>query len=361
MPNKWSFDKQFLINCINKGNILLENPNLTKSDKTNIKFDLLVFKQFLNDNFEYLELGKPKTYKTIEEVKERVLNKMKKHYTLLGENLINWIIALEQTRIFDIPIKGNKTNLPVEKQAQLTILNYQTHSNILLQHAKNLLSPHPTNKIQIVKELETSSYMHFSSTTRLPYLIINPEEAPWVLNHEIEHGIENIASYTPHKIYEELGAIYFELLFTDLLYKEQGYINPGDCFERTIDTLYDLSFLAEYLEIVKIFAKINFEVPTNIFKQVFLDNLDINEEELLQYLNEEIINDGIDLCIQYSLSYLKAIELREITKTYQGDILNLLLPYLKNKRFKFIPPENYYSIYQKYLEETEQKTKKLNI
>jgi leucyl-tRNA synthetase len=48
MAKKWSFDKQFLEEVINKGYVLLEDPKVSKSRKSGIRCDIRAFENFIS-------------------------------------------------------------------------------------------------------------------------------------------------------------------------------------------------------------------------------------------------------------------------------------------------------------------------
>lgn len=358
MTNKWNLSKEYLTHCINKGIILLDNRYLSKENQEEIKEDISNFKRFLSGNYEDY-LTPIQHYNSTEQIKKSILNKMKKHYYLFGEYLINWIINLNKANIFDVPYSCDQTEFSIDTQIEFTLKNYEKHSKYFLKYAKKILTASPGHTIQLIKDLETTSYCYYPNKliTTEPIIFIDPTECFWTLNHEIQHGIEYILNINPYDIYQELGPILFELLYTDLIYKEEGFIYGGDYQDRLDDIKYKLDSIYQYFTMIKIFAKTNFEVPTEKFKDFFLDQIEITNDSLTDFLHEQILGNGIDLDIRYVFSFLKAIELKNQIKKQDIDIAYVLEPYIRHNSFNFIPPKFGFQIYEEYTKEMHQKTR----
>lgn len=355
MTTNWQLDKDYLRKVIETGIEKLNDPTLSKSKKSLIKYDIETFKRFLQDDYENRDTYSTNFPKNIEKLKEYILTKMQRQYKTLGEDLIRWIIKLSQTNIFESQISSHSTQLSIEEQAELTLKTYENNSKKLLIPARTIILNNQINQIQQALSLETSSYCHHDDITNLPYLIINPTEAPWILNHEVEHGVEGLLNYKKHDLYTELGPHFFELLFLDELYKKQNNIASGDYQARIDDAAYFLKTLSSYFKIMLLFASVNFNVPTTIFIDTFIENQHIYENNLIEYLKEEIATDEQVNNMCYLFSFLKAIELREKNKKV-GDSIDLLEPYITTQKFIFSIPQDNFKPYQRYISEQKQKT-----
>ena len=359
MQNKWQIDYKEIKKGIEEGLNLLEDPELTKNEKKYIKKDLQYLRNFLSGNFEDDEkIITTFRYKSFEQLKYKVLRIMENHYKLLGIDLINFIITLNNEQIFmPTTVVEPKTKLSIDTQAELTIKNYEKHSLQLSKYVQQLLHSQTNVQIQLAENLQSTSFCYYSGLIDKSYLIINPNEAPWILNHEIQHSIEDILGYNTHFLFSELGAIYFETLFLDTLYDTQGFLFEGDYHLRLEETKDYLIILAEYFTIIKIFANMNFQIPTNQFIDIFMNNSDILPECFEAYLKEEIIGERIEQCMIYLFSYLKTLDLRTQTKLTHKDHYNFLKKLISIQRFKYNVPENAFKKYELYLNELKAKTR----
>lgn len=359
MTTNWSFDPKFIEMVIKKGYVLLEDPKMPKSKKKNIRTDIATFKRFLSGDFENKSEIIANPPQDIERLKSYILTRMAKQYKTLGEELIIWTMDLCYEEIFKIRGQGRKTTLSLDEQVELTMENYQEHSPHIFRHARPILKDDVIHLVQEVPNLEGSSYCYHDEITDLPYLIINPNQAPWVVNHETEHAIEEFRRIIPHKFYSELGPILFETLFNDMLYKQQGFLNKGDYSDRIKDTEEQLLMLFHYFDIMLVFAGMNFQVPTDVFLQEFQEICeDETETGLKNFLREEIAPADIVDEMSYLYSYLKAIELREGIHKLKQDCTYTLDPYIKTKKFDFTPRKESFAIYRRFTEEMQSKTKK---
>lgn len=356
--SKWMFDQKFLTDVIEKGYVLLDNPHIPKTKKKNIRTDIATFNGFLMGDYENREIQITKPPRDVEKLKKYILKRMQEQYNNLGEETILWTMDLYFEDIFKDIRRGRKTMLSLDEQSELTIENYSDNSKRLLATAKSILSDEIIKQIQCAPNIRTSSYCYYDEITDLPYLIVNPNQAPWVLNHETEHAIEEIRKLVPNANFSELGPIFFELLFNDTLYKNQGFINIGDYNMRMFDTKESLIKLFHYFDIMMDFKNANFEVPTDMFIDSFRELCQSDEDEdVIDFIREEIASTEITEDMSYLYSYLKAIELREKQQDKKEDCAYILDPYIKTKKFKFQPTEELFKTYKRFTTEMKEKTK----
>lgn len=357
MINKYQLNENYIKKSIRKGISLLKDTNIKASQKNGIMQDICFLKQLINNNTNN-QIKDEKSKYSLDKLKHITLAKMKKQLEVLSPNLIDWLIFLSQEKIFDKQYFYDKTELSIEKQEELTIKNYEQNSKILLKYAKEIFSPIPTRQIQLCyDDFDCASYCYYSIINELPFIIVNPLDAPYILNHEIQHGIESLLKLNTHDIYSELGPIFYEILFTNVLYSSQGFIMHGDFHERIEDACFQLESITEYLKILKKIYSCNFTLTTAEFKEIVIQTLEIPQKLLYQYLIDEVINDGFDNTITYLLSYLKAIELYNDSKKHKSDSFEVLKPYLSTNQFTFNIPKNASQLYTSYIDEMKQKVK----
>lgn len=347
---KWGYNLIELKESVLIGKKLLMNTQLTKNQYEHIRKEILILEGFLQGNYNVKDSTKQPQY-TFNELKIATINKMKSIYYTLGKDLINWLIDLKNTRIFEQSYHFDDTLVPIEKQLEYTLRNYELHSKILLPCAKDLFYNKPTH-IQIKEDFETTSFCEYFKILDKSLLLLDPDEAWYILNHETEHFIEQILKLPKNDPYLELGSIYFELLFTDLYYEKEGILLPG----KIEDTDFDLDYLTDYLIVIKEFAKTNFQVSNDFFKNIFIEKLQVIPSELEEYLQEEIETGYMIDNIIYLISLLKAIELRNLTLTTKQDSFDILKPYLESKKLIFNPTYDLFPIYENYIEDLHQKS-----
>lgn len=353
----WQFDKKNLEQIIRQGYILLENPEISRNQRNDIITDINTFTSFLYDEYENQTEFIPKPPKDIERLKRYTLSRMKKQYQSLGTSLINWIMDLYNTDIFQFENAEQKNNMGIDEQAELTLENYSKNSKKTYKPALKLIKNTKTPQIQQVLSLYSSSYCYHNSITNKPYLIINPTTDPWIFNHEVEHAVETTTQKYIHPLYPELGPIFFELLFNDILYNHQGFLNKGDYSERITECRYELNSLYRYLYAMQVFAKDSFVVSTEKFKQTFMEITGISEENICTYIREEAVPSDKEEDLQYLLAYLKGIELRERARSKKEDCSDLLSTYLNSQTLNFTPTPEKFNIYKAYVNEMKSKTK----
>ena len=162
----------------------------------------------------------------------------------------------------------------------------------------------------------------------MPFLIVDVNQAPCVLNHEVEHGIEFMLKVYKNNLFSELGALFLEQKFMDTYYDSNGLIYSNFYNGRLEDTSYYLSFLRDFLNMMKAFARTDFKVSDEEFKTIFLENANITDNNIDSYLLEEDVKGDIEEYLKYLLSFLKAIELRSTTKKINCDKFDFIRPYL---------------------------------
>jgi len=359
-PETWNFNKEFLRNVVNQGKETLKTNNLSRKRRQSLRIDIETFERFIQGDFE---LKRPDSYrislpKNIDKLKEYILTKMIKLYKTLGKDLIKWLMFLSEEQIFkEIKIEyGNFSEIPLEEQVELTLKNYEKNSPIFLETAKNIILDKSINQIQVAEFMD--SYCHHDSITGQSFIIINPQEEPCIFNHEVQHAVEMLHKYPTSPLYCELGPIYHELLFIEELYQSKGYLKPGDYDFRIDDLAYLLHSIYFYFQILLRFENKNFDVTTDEFLKTFLHVEEIKSSELEVYLREEIATNEVIEDLNYILSILKAIELKEIKSKPNNNQTNILESLIKRKAFNFTIPKDNYKVYQRYIEEMEQKTKK---
>ncbi len=356
MTTNWTLDEKFIAEVIKRGYTLLEDDRLPKSKRKSIKTDLDTFIRFQNGDFENKSGIIPKPPRNIDKLKNYILKRMKAQYDELGEELILWTMDLYFEKIFEIRGRCQKTKLTIDEQKEITLENYDKNSKLHLKIARPILSDDIIRQVQNVPYLDSSSYCYYDEITTLPFIIVDAMQAPWILNHETEHAVEEIKKISGTKYYSELGPILFELLFNDILYKNQGFLNKGDYSDRMIDTEETLVRLVRYFDVMLTFKQHNFEVPTDLFLREFSDVCDLDTEEgLKDFLREEIAPADIVDDMTYMYSYLKAIELREKHNPNE-DFSYAITPHIKSKKINFTPSENSFEIYRNFTREMQEKT-----
>lgn len=364
--SKWNFDKKLLEEGVSIGEKSLSDDNTPMSEKVGIEQDLEFFYNMLSGNFsnesddlyycEDLDFEEEKEL-SFKELKDEIIAKCIEYYCMLGSRAINLIIKIAEEEIFYIPDKFPIQTLTMDEQVEYTIKNYEKHEKDFLSKAKELLLIEKPRLIQMSKDEDISSYVHYSSVLEEPFIIVNPNERTSILNHEIEHAIElsKKIDNADNNIYCEVGSIYFELLFCDLLYEKGILKYSSDFQERVGDTANTIADLYPIFKFIKEIYKKGNSLSDDEFLKLCQDHLEINNLEVLQDFSDiRLTPEYIDEQIRYVFSHLKAIELREQTIRTKRSSKELLIESFK-KPLTYRNPDEKVKIYQRYLNEIERK------
>lgn len=347
---RWSFDKDYLRSVIDKGVRMLESNNLSRKARQFIRIDIETFSRFLNDDFELrnADCYKFSTPNNIDKLRDYILLKMKRQYNILGEDLIQFIIELNDLEIFEQTSGiSDITQISLECQTELIIKNYEKNAPKFVNAAKEILLDDKIKQIQIIDN--DDSYCHYDYITEKSYILVNMTDAPCIFNHEVEHAIEEYFRYPTNYFYDELGAILNEMLFNLELYKVNGYLYTGDYDFRLDENAYLIKSVSEYFKILKIFASKNFNISTSELINTFLEFEKTSEMLVWEYLREDIATNYMEGNIGYLLSFLKAVELRELFVNKNRDSFDIFEHYLKNKKFVFRRPKDGFDLYKRYI------------
>ena len=364
--NKWKFDKKILEEGIEKGHKALSDENLSLTDSMGIEQDLEFFYNMLSGNlsnqtlnlhyYEDIDLEDNDEI-SFEEIKEEVLNRCHNYYFIIGTRAINLIIKLCEEGVFYIPSELPLDILSMDEQVEYTIKNYEQHAKDFLVKAKELILPKRPQFIQTTKKKDITSYVHYSSILEEPFIVVNPNERTSILNHELEHAIElsKKLDNVNNNIYCEVGSIYFEMLFCDLLYEQTNKKYSSDFQERVYETSTTLLRLYPIFKFLKEINKRKYIVSDDTFKRLCEEYLDIdNLEDLAEFFETSFSPDYVNEQIRYVFSHLKAIELREQTIRTKRSSQDLLIESFKRP----LTYSNYnekVKVYQRYLSEIESK------
>lgn len=357
---RWHFDKNYLNNIIVEGKKILDVSKLTRRIRQSIKIDIETFQNYILDDYEMKSLTSynQSVPNDIDKLKEYILMKMKKQYDILGRDFIIWILNLADSGIFEQNYydNSNTTELSTSEVVELTIKNYENNFPKFLDIANKIILDDSIKQIHFYDG--DDSYCHHDSITGESYILINPLSATCIFNHEVEHAIEDKLMYPTNYFYSELGPVFSEMLFNEELYKNRGYLEMGDFDFRIDEADYLLSDTYSYFHILLMLASKNFNVSTSEFLQLFSNYMELEPCLLIEYLREEIASSCMEQNMAYLFSFLKAIELRELTMNSNNDMLYIFEHYLKNKKFYFHRPMDGYNIYSRYIEEVKQKVRK---
>lgn len=352
----WNFDKEFFKTVVSQGKETLNSNNLSRRKRQSLRIDIETFERFIQGDFDFKfsESYRISLPKNIDKLKEYILTKMAKQYKTLGKELIIWLIALSEENIFNIESYGNNniSELTIDEQAELTIKNYEKNSHKYLEIVKKIICDKSIKQIQAA--IDVGSYCHHDSITGQSFVIVDQEGEACIFNHEIQHAVEMLYKYKTNPLFCELGPIYHELLFNDELYKSQGYLENGDYYFRIEEFDILLKSISEYLQVVLLFANKNFDISTNEFLNTFIDIEKIDPVLLEEYLREEVASSEKIEDMNYIFSFLKAIELKE----KNNNQTEFLEHYIDRKKFNFNIPKDNFKVYERYIEEISQKTRK---
>lgn len=356
---KWSFDKDYFRKVIDIGKNMLENKKLSRRERQSIRIDIEIFSRYILDDFELknADCYNFSTPKNIDKLRDYILFKMKRQYDMLGEDTIRFIIELNEAGIFE-ETRGitDITKLSMEEQVELIIKNYERNIPKFVKPASEIMLDNNVRQIQVIDDED--SYCHYDYITRKSYILVNMLDAPCIFNHEVEHAIEEHFNYSTHFLYDELGAILNEMLFNEEIYRLNGYLYEGDYDFRLDGSCYLLNSVYSYFKILLSFASKNFNISTNELIDIFLKFKKIDEKYVLEYLREDIATNYMEGNIGYLVSFLKAVELRELFINNSKDSFYILEHYLKNKKFVFRRPKDGFMLYNRYIDDVKSRVRR---
>ena len=356
---KWSFDKEYLRMVIEEGRKMLENKDLSRRARQSIKVDIETFSRFVDNDFELKDYSSYdfSTPNNIDKLRDCILFRMKKQYDILGEDLIKFVIDLSDSGIF-YESRGISeiTKLSMEEQVELIIKNYERNIPKFVNPAKEIMIDDKIRQIQVIDS--DDSYCHYDYITKKSYILVNMMDAPCIFNHEVEHAIEEYYNYHTNTLYDELGAILNEMLFNEEVYKMNGYLYEGDYDFRLDEANYLLKSVHNYFKIMLLFAGKNFNISTDELIDTFVKYEDTSKMLVLEYLREDIATNWMLGNIGYLVSFLKALELRELFINNSKDSFYILEHYLKNKKFAFRKPKDGFMLYSGYIDSVKSRVRR---
>lgn len=156
MDNIYQFDREYMIKAIWYIQSLLNKPNISNKVKRELRSNLNTLKNLYERNYEFYNDIHFKVPSDLEKLKRISLNKMRLVYKTLGDNLINWLLDLEEREIFNIDEESIevKTSLTLREQAELTIETYNNHSKKYLDIAKTIILGEDIRVIEEVNNKE---------------------------------------------------------------------------------------------------------------------------------------------------------------------------------------------------------------
>lgn len=356
--DNWYFNEKFIKNTIDKGMVLLKNPIIPLNQRRSIKNDIYIFKEFLSSNFDKVQQSSSNTlFNSVEQLKRVVLKTMEKQYKILGREMISFLITLNETFEIDVyNVLQSGPDLTIEEQAQETLEMYKQYSERLYIEARKIIF-NKTPQIHVNYDLDFNSWGFYSCILKEYLLIIDPSESSSVLTRELQKAIEYSMGFNPNYLSDELGSIYFEMLFNDQMFSKYRVFSK-EYYDRLCAFKLHLQQISPYLELVLLFSDSKFKIETESFLECFKDLTPIKYEDTIKYINKEIISSKMESSIKYCVSFLKAIEFRK--KTHQnkeigvGEFINCL----SAKKEKYSVPESGIVLCKNFSEEVYQKSKK---
>lgn len=350
---KWQFNKKVLQDAIDCGNHFLLTNKLSNQQRRSIRSDIVRFQNFLSGDFEDYQR---KVFFNPSTLKRNILNGMKRHHRIFKGDLMSWFIELNQAKIFKYHRRMKVFKLPIEEMAEQTLKVYRTNAPLFYNCAKEFIYCSELNLIQEA-EISSSSYCFYSDILKLPFIVINKNDDSYVLNHEIQHAIEYMLDIAIPEFYHEFGPIYFESLFIDSAYEKHGKkVLSG--FVRRIQDMEDyLDILSVYLYSMSVFSHYDFDVSDEFFYEIWQEATGLSFDYLTQFLNHEIVNREITSSLSYLLSFLKAIEIRDVIITGNPDGRRKFNDLLFTKKFSFTPPSDGFEPYARFVNEVKQKVR----
>lgn len=350
----WNLDQEILQEGIIYGETLAKNSKYSKSTLQLIKKEVERLRKFQRGEFESAD-EETKFNASLETLKTKLLYKLRRDYKFFNPNLINLIYEIYFQEPFGDEWSEKISSITMDDQARLTYKNYLNHANSVLSLAEFLLRGEENPCIQETT-LETSSYVHYSPFIEKAFIIVDPNDCPHALNHELEHAIEYLLNINKNTFYSELGPILLELFYLDILYAEQGYLEPGDYGDRLNMVNTNVGYISGYFMLMQECALKNFKVSMAELEKLLDKYFACEPTEMKAFFND-VLGYDLKTDMGYLFSYLKALEIHELWLQKDSDVLETIKPLIRTRKFHFEVPDKPLKIYENYVENLLLKTR----
>ena len=356
MENKYNIDTDYLKNISESISKKLIRKDITKLEKSKIKADITTINEIINaKNNLFDDDEEVKEFKDITSLKEDFMKKAKKEFSFIGEDFIKFVISIYESGVLsNINEKNLLFNNNMDEILEKTLKLYSKYSKKLFNQVSNMLDK---NSIQVVSDVPFSSFHSHIFALNKEFFIIDKKDYPYILSHEAFHGIEAKNNLITNRLFWEVGAILFEILYIDEEYNNKG-INANKLYYSRINDCKDiLEDLYEYFCILLKLKEKNFNINNIEFFDILSQNLNIKDDNnIINYL----IYDGLyskleDTC--YFASFLKALCIRYITLVDKKKGITELKNMLLSKKFDFDTSINSFDILSEYINSVNSKQK----
>lgn len=319
MENKiYRFNELFMLDEIRKAKQILQEGNIDSKTKQEI---ILMLKKF----YEYLNI------KAGSKLKKDINATKKIPKKILYEDLQNKLNNdLEKIGVdFWAAVKTLYNNIDHykfdEKDDKNIVISDTKMINLILEFYKNLDEEYykiasdivnsPFGLINFDENGNQNDHFFVCEYLKLPFINIksNGNKKYMAFIHELQHSIDYIINdFKVFGLYRELAPMFFETIFIDVLNSfnsSEGLYNI-----RINDHINTMEWLNEYINALLLFDKLGRKIDKHNISLI-LGSTDKKHQEYK--LRKFMKNDFIDY-LRYTISFLRAIELRE--EYYNGDI-----------------------------------------
>lgn len=356
--NIWSFDDKHLRDAIKKGNVLLKKDKISEARKDIISYEISIFNNWLNGNFDYVCRfdDKKSSYSTGDDIdyKKMIMHDAKVCGSSFGNGYISLISKLVDNGVFLIP-KCHDEHIDLDEQVDILMKTYESSSPFFYESAKKIILP-GNKHIQLINDDNILSYS-FSSTEILDesFIISNPNEGNGILSYYVQEGIENLLPLGYSFDYIELGPILFQILFHDKLYEEKGIKYSTDYYEL-IDGFNKK--IIDVLPILKLYQVTRSSKEDEITDEMFSDlcyrYFGTDNLKFVYNMIHKIVESND---IEFIFSVIYALDTRDKIINNKSDAHDVL-SYLNDDYLYTTKSIDYkYTVYQKYMNEVNNRCK----
>ena len=239
----------------------------------------------------------------------------------------------------------------MNKVATITLELFSKYSIELF----NLASAAIANKsILVVEDLSSRSFMTPINSIHKGFCVVDKNDSPDTLAHEIEHLNEYILGYKIPTLYDELGPITFETLFIDEMVDSKI---PGAellYFNRLRTTSNYLEDLCGYYKAILYAKKYNFNMSDSKFILMMNEIMSIEKKYIIEFLSEEYNNNTFFEELIYIISFIKSIDIRNKMLDDKKKGLKELKKCLNASDISF-NEKKYYESVKRYIKEINRK------
>ncbi|MBE6138492.1 MAG: hypothetical protein E7173_01955 [Firmicutes bacterium] len=323
--------------------------DLSEKEKREIVCMQGVFREYLGITTPSTQ---PKTKITTEQMLEKLSNKMNSDLTSISLKL--WIkiqrICWETRKPSYDEYQPDCVEVKVEDLAELSLKVYKQADKEFYLMAKKILES--GNTLVYLNDLGINNHFRCAALRQNFIACAYAGKQTYSnFSHELEHGVDDILFAQKYPLYKELPPIFFESLVNDAVGKRTDFSGLYD--DRIGNHNGMMNDIFEYVRILRLFDANGRNLTSKNVSAVLGITTFKELEELYKTMMTDAFIDGVN----YILSFMKAIQLREVYYNDKTAAIKLLIA-ITNGEDRTVGSEALLQSYERFLSELDGKKAK---